>query len=143
MKKTFQNKEEVLKRIKKKAGERVVEIYDDWFYQTLEIMVCDVNYGDGICVVPEVVGRWIENKIASDMSSSSVFSLGNVVVRMYTIRSLRFHKGRFASLDDWGKITYLKTNPDVFKEHEKNFSPGLKKYLKELKKKVKEEGGKK
>lgn len=136
MEKAFHNKQEILDRIRKRMDEYKTNPCDDWFYQTLEIIVCDVNYGDGVCVVPEVVGRLLEKQIANPKNNSKVLSIGDVVVRAYSIKNLSFHRGRFASLNEWGKKAYLKQNPDVFKEVENNFSADLKKYLQGLKKEI-------
>lgn len=137
MEKAFHNKQEILERIRKRMDNHKSSAYDDWFYQTLEIVVCDVNYGDGVCVVPEIIGRIIEEQIAEPENSSKILSMGDVSTRAYMIKSLKFHRGRFASLSDWGKKAYLKQNPDVFKNVEDNFSPDLKNYLDGLKKGIK------
>ena len=125
------NREEVLERIRGYNEKGVT--YQDWWYDLLEVEVCDIDTGDGkVYRVPKFVGKEVIKIVDDRNKNNEMVALGNVRIRAYMIKRMEFKKERFTSMSNWAKGMLLKHTPDLLGEHEKDFSPRLKEHLSEI-----------
>ena len=137
MSETKMTREEVLRQIKSRMAEREKDepSYWDWWYNILEVEVCDIDTDDDkIYRVPEYIGKIVCDIIEDTSRNNEVIELGVVRFRSYMVKRAEFKKARFTSLSNWGKKMLLEQNPNLLSEHENNFSPRLKEYLNEIRK---------
>lgn len=127
----LKTKEEALAFIKKRMAEkeRNTPVYTDWHYDYLKVAVCDLYLDNETYRVPRYIGEQIVKTIKDKNKNNDLIPLGDVLIRAYTIKKLKFKEERFVSLSDWGKRKLLEHEPDLLKEWEKDFSPELKSHL--------------
>ena len=133
MEKAFKDKETIINQIRKRMDEKNESTYKDWQYYSLEVDVCDITIDDKIYRVPAYIGKIVAKIIENPKKNNEMVALGNLSVRAYLIRKLKFHKERFVSLDDWGKTMLLKENPKLLADIEEDLSPQVKDKIMELK----------
>lgn len=130
---SIKTREQMLKEIRERNEK--APSYWDWWYNILEVDVCDIDTGDGrVYRVPKYIGEGIADTIRDDDTNNKLIPLGEILIRAYMIRRMEFKKERFTSMSDWAKGMLLKQNPELLSEHEKDFSPRLKEHLAEIKK---------
>lgn len=129
----IKTREQILKEIKERNEK--APSYSDWWYNILEVNVCDIDTGDDrIYRVPEYVGKEIVKIVDDKNKNNEMIALGDVRIRAYMIKRMEFKKERFTSISDWGKKMLLKHDPELLSDHEKDFSPRLKEHLNEIRK---------
>ena len=95
-------KEQILKEIRERNKRAVA--YDDWWYDLLEVEVCDIDTGnDKVYRVPKYVGEIVCNIVKDTTKNNEIIELGDVKIRAYMVRRMEFTKARFTSMSDWSK----------------------------------------
>lgn len=132
----FKNKQEAILYLRERNQRVKPKIYDDWYYRTLVVDVCDIYDDELICTVTRSTAKRLQKRI--EENNTKMYALGEWMMRGYAMRRFVFRRGRFSELPEWSKQAYLVEFPEAFEPYEKNFSPALKKYITRLRNNIQE-----